>query len=102
MADARSVHDQDLQATAELLRALHWQFSLMAELPGKRTLPFGKGRRAAKDVARASRTLLDQLNLLRDGDRAERSTDPDGPDHSLRGRRPRPAAPGAALAPAPG
>ena len=38
----------------------------MAELPGKRTLPFGKGRRAAKDVARASRTLLDQLGLLGD------------------------------------
>ena len=43
------------------------QFSLMAELPGKRTLPFGKDSRAAKDVARASRTLLDRLSLLRDG-----------------------------------
>ena len=67
VADARTVHDQDLEATAELLRALHRQFSLMAELPGKPTLPFGKGRREAKDVARASRTLLDQLKLLRDG-----------------------------------
>lgn len=33
---------------------------------GKPTLPFGKDKRAAKDVAQASRTLLDQLNLLRD------------------------------------
>ena len=66
VADARTVHDQDLEATAELLRALHWQLSLMAELPGKPTLPFGKDKRAAKDVAQASRTLLDQLDMLRD------------------------------------
>ncbi len=38
----------------------------MAELPGKPTLPFGKDKRAAKDVAQASRTLLDQLNVLQD------------------------------------
>lgn len=65
VADARAVHDQDLQAAGELLHALHWRFSMMAELPGRPTLPFGKGKRAAKEVAHASRLLLDQLTILR-------------------------------------
>lgn len=64
-ADARTVHDRDLETAGELLHALHWRFSMMAELPGRPTLPFGKGKRAARDVARASRILLDQLALLR-------------------------------------
>jgi hypothetical protein len=65
--DARAVYDQDLRTTSQLLQALHRRLSLMAELPGKPTLPIGKGKRAAKDVARASRLLLDQLTLLEHG-----------------------------------
>ena len=64
VADARAGHQRDLQAARQLLRQLHWEASLMAELPGKRTLPFGKSKRAAKDVAASSRRLRKQLALL--------------------------------------
>jgi hypothetical protein len=63
-AEARTEHDRDLKTATELLHTLHRQLAMEADLPGKPTLPFGKGKRAAKDVAHASRILLEQLALL--------------------------------------
>ncbi len=61
VSEAREVHDRDVATVTRLLSELHRTFSLIAELPARRTLPFSKSRRAAADVTRMSRLLLDEL-----------------------------------------
>jgi hypothetical protein len=64
--DARTEHDRELGAVDQLLHQLHWQLSVLADLPGKQTVPFTKSRRAAKDVARVSRVLKGQVSAMRE------------------------------------
>ena len=66
VSDARKEHDNELGAVERLLHQLQWECSMLADLPGKRTVPFTKSRRDAKTVARVSRVLKDQVSTLRE------------------------------------
>ncbi|MDN7121483.1 hypothetical protein INN71_08780 [Nocardioides sp. ChNu-153] len=71
VTDARAEHDRELDAVDTLLRQLHRECSVLADLPGKRTIPFTKARRDAKNVARVSGALRNQVGALRESVRAQ-------------------------------
>lgn len=69
--DARVRHEQSLGETEGLIEGLCREIGLMAELEGKRTLPVGGKRRAAKDVALVANRLHAALAALRGGEAHE-------------------------------
>lgn len=64
--NARTEHHEELAEVDKLLHQLHWQCSVLADLPGKRTVMFTKSRRAAGQVARVSKVLVEQVAALRE------------------------------------
>jgi len=66
-AEAREEHAQDLRNAAELIDALVRRASAMVDAKGAGTLPFGRKRRAARDVAEAGKVLRKQLRKLHAG-----------------------------------
>lgn len=65
VADARCVHDRDLESAGVLLRQLNRHFAVLGELPsGRVPLPFGKNRRTPSEVRHAARVLSEQLMIL--------------------------------------
>ncbi|KRF29486.1 hypothetical protein [Phycicoccus sp. Soil802] len=67
VTNARKHHEQDLADAARLIDALVRRSSAMVDAKGSASIPFGRKRRAAKDVARAGKILRDQLSFLHDG-----------------------------------
>jgi len=67
IANAREQHERDLVDASRLIDVLVRRSSAMVDAKESGSIPFGKKRRAAKDVARAGKILLDQLSSLHDG-----------------------------------
>lgn len=57
-SDANSEYNAVGVETAGLLETLTRELSILAELPGRHTIPFTKARRTAKDVAAMAKQLL--------------------------------------------
>lgn len=66
VANARKQHDQDLSDASKLIDALIRRSSAMVEAKESGSIPFGKKRRAAKQVANAGKLLAQQLAMLHD------------------------------------
>lgn len=66
VANAREQHDQYLYDASRLIDALVRRSSAMVDAKAAGVLPFGKKRRAAKQVASAAKVLAKQLAVLRD------------------------------------
>lgn len=62
--DARTEYDAVGEQMAEVLEMLTRELSILAELPGKRTVPFGKTHRAAHDVARIAAQMLETVQRI--------------------------------------
>lgn len=71
VTDARARHEESLGETVGLIEDLCREIGLMAELEGKRTLPVGGKRRAAKDVASVANRLYAALAAMRGGEAHE-------------------------------
>ncbi len=71
VAGAREERKRDVESAASLLRALNRELSLMAELPGRRSIPFTQGRKASVDVRHVSRIMLQQLASLDSADHVD-------------------------------
>ena len=63
--DAREEHERSLAHADGLLKSLIRECRILSELPGKRTLPFTSGRRAAKDVSRMAEALQEGIATAR-------------------------------------
>jgi len=62
--DARQEHDALLEEMAEVLDPLTRELSILAELPGKRTIPFTGERRSAHQAADMAQQLLSAVERL--------------------------------------
>jgi len=67
IGDARAEHDAVGAEMAEILEALTRELSLLAELPGRRTIPFTKANRSAPEVAAMASQLLDAVERISGG-----------------------------------
>lgn len=65
--DAPAEYRDALRSAALILDDVLCEASLLAELDGKWTFPFGKEHRASKDVAKMAKSLRRALSELRDG-----------------------------------
>jgi len=63
-SDARAEHDAVGAQMGAVLEMLTRELSILAELPGKRTVPFGKTHRAAHDVARMAAHMLETVQRI--------------------------------------
>lgn len=63
-SDARAEYDAVGAQMASVLEMLTRELSILAELPGKRTVSFGKTHRAAEDVARMSAQMLETVQRI--------------------------------------
>ena len=63
-AIARAEHDAVGAQMGAVLEMLTRELSILAELPGKRTVPFGKTHRAAHDVARMAAHMLETVQRI--------------------------------------
>lgn len=64
VSNARREYDQVVAEVGVLLDRLHRELSVLAELPGVRTLPFTSGRKSARDVAQMAAQLLHAVERL--------------------------------------
>ncbi|MBO9577889.1 MAG: hypothetical protein J7480_03860 [Microbacteriaceae bacterium] len=64
--DAKTEYEKVGAQMGDLLDILNRELSILAELPGKPTIPFTGSRRAARDVADMSKQLLDAVNRVSD------------------------------------
>jgi phosphoribosyl-ATP pyrophosphohydrolase len=64
IGNAQSEYEATVAQTLATLDVLHREISILAELPGKRTIVFTEARRSAKDVARMAEQLLVAVNRL--------------------------------------
>lgn len=65
--DAPVEHRKALDAAADLVDELLKEVNILAALDGKKTLPFGKQKKAAGEVAAMAGALRDAIDRLRDG-----------------------------------
>lgn len=63
-SDARAEYDSVGEQMAELLEMLTRELSILAELPGRRTIPFGKSKRASHEVAEMASRLLEAVHRI--------------------------------------
>lgn len=63
---ARTEHDAVVAETATLLGSLSREVWILAELPGKRSLPFTGANRSARTVGKMAEQILDVLDRLTD------------------------------------
>lgn len=63
-SDARTEYDAVAAQMATVLEMLTRELSIMAELPGKRTVPFGKTHRAAHEVAKMAAQMLETVQRI--------------------------------------
>lgn len=63
-SDARAEHDAVGSQMGSVLEMLTRELSILAELPGKRTVPFGKTNRAAEEVARMAAQMLETVERI--------------------------------------
>lgn len=66
IANARDEYDQIAEELAAVLDTLSRELSILAELPGKKTIPFTGSRRSAGDVAAMAQQMLDAVERLSD------------------------------------
>lgn len=64
--NARREYDKVVEEMNAVLEPLNRELWILAELPGKRTIPFTKSRRSAADVARMAEELLKAVSRLSD------------------------------------
>lgn len=69
--NAQAEYDQTVEQMAMLLDTLNRELGILAELPGKLTIPFTRSRRSAKDVARMAQQLLFAVERLSDSVRSQ-------------------------------
>lgn len=65
ISNARTMHEESLAQTDQLLDELAREFAVIAELPGKRTFKIGGTARAAKDAQLMVRQLREALAAIR-------------------------------------
>lgn len=63
-SDARAEYEAVGEQMADVLETLTRELSILAELPGKRTIPFGKAHRAAPEVAKMAAQLLEAVQRI--------------------------------------
>lgn len=64
--NARGEYDEVVDEMSTVLEPLNRELWILAELPGKKTIPFTKSRRSAEDVARMAEELLKVVKRLSD------------------------------------
>lgn len=69
--NARSEYDGIVEQMSKVLDTLNRELQILAELPGKRTIPFTGARRSARDVAEMSEQLLVAVARLSTSVRAQ-------------------------------
>jgi hypothetical protein len=62
--NARAEYQEIVDQMSIIVDVLNRELWILAELPGKRTLPFTGGRRSAKEVARMAQQLLEAIEKL--------------------------------------
>ncbi|WP_139084441.1 hypothetical protein [Nesterenkonia sp. F] len=67
--NARHEYDDTVEQMRELLDTFTRELGIIAELPGRRTIPFTEARRSADDVATMARQMLDAVERLADSAR---------------------------------
>lgn len=63
---ARDEYDDTVEQMREVLDTFTRELGILAELPGRRTIPFTEARRSADDVAAMARQMLDAVEHLAD------------------------------------
>jgi len=69
--NARTEYDDVVGELAAVLDTLTRELSILAELPGKKTIPFTDSRRSAGDVAAMARQMLEAVEHLADSVRLQ-------------------------------
>lgn len=69
--NAQGEYGQTVEQMTTLLDTLNRELCILAELPGKRTIPFTRSRRSAGDVARMAQQLLITVERLSDSVRRQ-------------------------------
>ncbi|MFE4950408.1 hypothetical protein ACFQ9V_09900 [Leifsonia sp. NPDC056665] len=63
---AKAEHDKVVDEMTTILGSVHRELAILAELPGKRTIPFTGARRSAGEVAKMAQQLLGAVEKLSD------------------------------------
>ncbi|WP_143465996.1 hypothetical protein [Leifsonia sp. NCR5] len=63
---ARAEHDKVVDEMATILGSVHRELAILAELPGKRTIPFTGARRSAGEVAKMAQQLVAAVEQISD------------------------------------
>ncbi|MGN7798148.1 hypothetical protein [Leifsonia sp. 22587] len=63
---ARAEHDKVVDEMATILGSVHRELAILAELPGKRTIPFTGSRRSAGEVAKMAQQLVAAVEQISD------------------------------------
>jgi hypothetical protein len=64
--NAKAEHDEVVDEVATVLGSIHRELAILAELPGKRTVPFTGARRSAGEVAKMAHQLVGAVEKLSD------------------------------------
>ena len=72
--NARDEYDQVVEELTTVLDTLNRELWILAELPGKRTIPFTEARRSAQEVSRMAEQMLTAVERLSDSVRRQPPT----------------------------
>lgn len=64
--NAKAEHDEVVGEMATVLGSVHRELAILAELPGKRTIPFTGARRSASEVAKMAQQLVGAVERISD------------------------------------